>query len=90
MRGQPGRLGRFGGRAMMPQLLTVLAGDCERLKAGKIHDPCGALFPELPRLFGVKVGPCRSGHRGGRMASAMSSSRPATAFTRLVARFQRQ
>jgi hypothetical protein len=48
------RLIQEHGPAMpMPQLRGVLAGDCERLKAGKLHDPCGAHFPELPRLFGV-------------------------------------
>jgi hypothetical protein len=37
----------------MPKLRRVLAGDCERLKAAKAHDPCGCHFPELPRLAGV-------------------------------------
>jgi hypothetical protein len=31
-------------------------GDCERFKAAKAHDPCGCHFPELPGLFGVKMG----------------------------------
>jgi hypothetical protein len=35
------------------ELRRVLAGDCERLKAAKEHDPCGCAFPELPRLAGV-------------------------------------
>jgi hypothetical protein len=39
----------------MPELRRVLAGDCERLKAGKFHDPCGCNFPGLPGLFGVAV-----------------------------------
>jgi hypothetical protein len=37
----------------MTELRQVLAGSCERLKAGKLHDPCGCHFPELPALFGV-------------------------------------
>jgi hypothetical protein len=37
----------------MTELRRLLAGDCERLKAAKYHDPCGCHFPELPRLFGV-------------------------------------
>ncbi len=45
-----------GPRFPMTELLRVLAGDCERMKAGKAHDPCGCHFPELPRLFGVATG----------------------------------
>jgi hypothetical protein len=36
-------------------MTELLAGDCERLKAAKFHDPCGCRFPELPRVFGVVV-----------------------------------
>jgi hypothetical protein len=39
----------------MTELRRVLAGDCERFKAAKVHDPCGCHFPELPGLFGVQV-----------------------------------
>ncbi len=39
----------------MTEVRRVLAGDCERLKAGKFHNPCGCLFPGLARLFGVTV-----------------------------------
>jgi hypothetical protein len=39
----------------MTELLRVLAADCERLKAAKVHDPCGCHFPDLPLLFGVTV-----------------------------------
>jgi hypothetical protein len=38
----------------MTELRRLLAGDCERFKAAKSHDPCGCHFPELPRLFGVQ------------------------------------
>jgi thymidine kinase len=39
----------------MPQLRIVMAADCERLKAAKVHDPCGCHFPELPGLLGVQA-----------------------------------
>jgi hypothetical protein len=51
------RLIQAHGPAMpMTELRRLLAGDCERFKAAKAHDPCGCHFPELPGLFGVKMG----------------------------------
>jgi hypothetical protein len=44
-----------GARLPMTELRRLLAGDCERFKAAKAHDPCGCHFPELPRLFGVEA-----------------------------------
>jgi hypothetical protein len=43
----------YGARMPMAELRRVLAGDCERLKAGKFQDPCGCRFPKLPRPFGA-------------------------------------
>jgi hypothetical protein len=31
-----------GAGVPMTELAVFLAGDCERLEAGKVHDPCGA------------------------------------------------
>jgi hypothetical protein len=41
-----------GPRMPMTELRRLLAGDCERFKAAKAHDPCDCHFPELARLFG--------------------------------------
>jgi hypothetical protein len=56
-----GREGRFrtarlirehGAGVGIPRLLELLAADCPRMIADKVHDPCGVHCPELPRLFG--------------------------------------
>jgi hypothetical protein len=38
----------------MPRLRSVLTADRERMKAGKVHEPGGCHFPELPGLFGCR------------------------------------
>jgi hypothetical protein len=45
----------YGARTPMAELRRVLAGDSERLKAERSHDPFGCHFPKLPRPFGVMV-----------------------------------
>ena len=49
-------VGEHGARFPMTELRRVLAGNCERFKAAKHHDPCGCHFPELPRLSSLGTG----------------------------------
>ena len=35
----------------MPELLDILARDCDRRKSGSLYQTCGAHFPQLPVLF---------------------------------------
>jgi hypothetical protein len=41
---------RFGPAAGLPDVLSVLAGNCPRRGMGRFSDPCGAGFPELAAL----------------------------------------
>ena len=35
----------------MPELLDILAEDCDRRESGSLYQTCGAHFPQLPVLF---------------------------------------
>jgi hypothetical protein len=62
-RGERRRLMAEHGAGMpMPELRRVLAGDCERMKAGKFYDPCGCHFPDLPGPFGGVGEICAARH----------------------------
>jgi hypothetical protein len=37
--------------AALPELGSILAGDCPRQRSVGIYDRCGVRFPELPRWF---------------------------------------
>ena len=45
-------MGEHGPDMPIPALLRVLAADCPRMTADKMHDVCGVHMPELPRLMG--------------------------------------
>ena len=36
----------------VPALLRLIAADCPRMRADKMHDVCGVHMPGLPRLMG--------------------------------------
>lgn len=41
----------------MTDLRRILAGDCPRLLAALMRDPCDASFPDLPKWFGSSSRP---------------------------------
>jgi len=41
-----------GSDIAIPALLRLLAADCHRMQADKMHDVCGVHMPGLPRLMG--------------------------------------
>jgi hypothetical protein len=59
----------YGSGMPMPQLRCVPAGNCERLKAGKVHDPCGCHFRLANRttseIYACKHNPLYGGQRRG-------------------------
>jgi hypothetical protein len=42
---------KHGAGLSMPKLRRVIAADCPRMQADKMHDVCGVHFPQLPGLF---------------------------------------
>jgi hypothetical protein len=41
-------IAKHGADTGLPELRTVLAGDCPRIRSVAIHDRCGVYFPKLP------------------------------------------
>lgn len=46
-------VGDHGVAMPIPALFRLIAADCPRMQADKMHDVCGVHMPELPRLIGV-------------------------------------
>jgi hypothetical protein len=44
-------LAEHGPGLSMPKLRLIIAADCPRMQADKMHDVCGVHFPQLPGLF---------------------------------------
>jgi hypothetical protein len=44
-------LAEHGAGLSMPKLRLIIAADCPRMQADKMHDVCGVHFPQLPGLF---------------------------------------
>jgi hypothetical protein len=44
-------IAEHGVSASLPELRTVLAGDCPRLASVSPYDRCNPYYPQLPRLF---------------------------------------
>lgn len=44
-------IARYGPTMSIPSLRRVIAEDCPRMQAGKLHDICGVHFLQLPQLF---------------------------------------
>lgn len=45
-------VGEYGGDIAIPAMLRLLAADCPRMRADKMHDVCAVHVPGLPRLIG--------------------------------------
>ena len=61
----------------VPGPARLLTPTCPRRQAGKLHDPCGVRFPQVPGLF--PEGADTAGTRPGDMAGVGPSPRPGTA-----------
>ena len=44
-------VGEYGGDIAIPAMLRLLAADCPRMRADKMHDVCGVHIPALSRLM---------------------------------------
>jgi hypothetical protein len=49
-------MAEHGPRMTMPSLLALLSADCPKCQTEKIHDVCGAHFPQLAAIFMTKRG----------------------------------
>jgi hypothetical protein len=67
-------MAEHGAMRTIPTLLALLSADYPRRQAHKIHDVCGAHFPQLPAVFLTKPA-----GRGGKEAPVASET-GATSF----------
>jgi hypothetical protein len=47
-------MAQHGPAMSMPSLLALLSADCPKRQGEKIHDVCGAHFPQLASIFMTK------------------------------------